>query len=489
MQRASEERRVDPAVLANLGATTAAQRANRDRLAAGAACVVTGQQAGLFGGPLYTVYKAAAAVVDARALEAETGTPCVPVFWLQNEDHDFAEIAVCNVLGSDDVVHPIVVADDPARQGVSISQRPLDAAAALDEVARWVPSSGPAMALLRRCYEGGSADQGFRAWLEALFAEEGLLVVDPCAEDLRAAAKTVHLEAWDRAGELGAALASRAEALQAAGFQVQVHVRPSAPLSFVHPRGPSGPRYRVEPAGPGRLRLCGTDREVDVAAVEDGPFTSSALLRPIVQDHLLPTAAIVGGPGEIAYFAQLPPLYEALDVPMPLVVPRARFRVVDAAWARTLRHLGLSADDLAAGRDALLPRVAPEAPGALAEDALRGDLVVPLQDALQSRIDAIVAVDPALERAVARTRRTTEHALERLIAKVQRARAVRDDITVGRLDRVLAALQPGGAPQERVHGWPWFGARYGVREFVRSVVDAVRPFDGALYDLPLEPTP
>ncbi len=114
MDRAAS-RPTEPRVLESLRPRTEAQARARDALAGGrACCVVTGQQAGLFGGPLYTIYKAASAIADAHALEAETSVPCVPVFWLQNEDHDFAEIAYCHVLGADGAVHRVAVDDEGA---------------------------------------------------------------------------------------------------------------------------------------------------------------------------------------------------------------------------------------------------------------------------------------------------------------------------------------------------------------------------------------
>lgn len=467
----ASSRRIHPAVLDALVATTPAQEQNRDALGRpGTTAVVTGQQAGLFGGPLYTIYKAAAAIADARALAKETGTPCVPVFWLQNEDHDFAEIASCSVLGTDGALHTLAVPDDPADRDRSIAARRLGPAVttALDTVADLLdglPDADATLDLLRQSYTPDrSPDAAFRAWIETLFAPHGLLVVDPWV--LQGAALPVHHRAIEDAARIATTLGERSQALTDAGFPVQVHVRPGSPLCFVHPDGPSGPRRRFDGLPP-----------------DGATFSTSALLRPILQDSWLPTVAYVGGPGEIAYFAQLPPLYAAFDLPTPLVVPRARFRVIDDASRRLLDHLGIDADALSAPRETLLGRLVRPTGDHPDPVALEAALLDPLRAALAAFGPHADALDPGLARATAKTTGTVVEAVTRLVERYRRTLAQGDTVTTDRLDRLRVRLQPDGAPQERVHAWPWFAARYGVRGFVDTVLDAVVPFDGALRDL------
>jgi bacillithiol synthase len=486
----ASRREVHPAVLEALSVTTDAQRTHRDALARpGAAVVVTGQQAGLFGGPLYTVYKAAAAIADARALARETGGPCVPVFWLQNEDHDHEEIASARVLGSDGALHTVAVPGRPEDERRSIGARRLGPGvdAALDQVAALLgglSEADAALGLLRRCYTAdASPDGAFRAWVDALFAPHGLLVLDPRHPALVEAARPLHQRAIRDAGPHADALSERVRALRDAGYDAQVHVRPGAPLPFVHPDGLDGPRYRLEPDGEGGYRLAGVDGRLSAEAVARSAFSTSALLRPILQDTLLPTAAYVGGPGEIAYFAQLPPLYEAYGLPMPLIVPRARFRVVDEGAARLLDQLGLAAEALDQRRDALLASVVRPPEGGVSPEALEAAVMAPVRDALAGFAAWAEALDPALARAAEKTGATVGDAVGRLADRYRKALARADQVAVDRLDRLLARLQPEGAPQERVHAWPWFGARYGVEDLVGAVLEATAPFDGALKEL------
>lgn len=445
-------RRVHPAVLDAVDATTDAQRRSRERLATGT-CVVTGQQAGLFGGPLYTLYKAAAAIVDARALGA------APVFWLQNEDHDIAEIATTHVLAGDGLR---AVAIAHTHDGRSVGAHRLgpsvdDALAEVDAILRGLTHADAARTLLRDTYRPERApDVAFRALLEALFAEHGLLVVDPRHPALARAAEVVHHRAIEESGPIGEILAHRAEALRAAGFPVQVQIRPDLPLSFVHPEGPDAPRRRTAdiPAG--------------------ATFSTSALLRPILQDTWLPTSAIVAGPGEIAYFAQLPPLYAHFGLRMPAVVPRASFVVVDEGADRLLEQLGLTVPALAEARERLLARLA--RPGDHADpDHVEARLMGGIQAALDD-------LGP-LRSSLGKTPSQVLDAAARLVERYRRAVAEADAVTVGRLDRLIARLRPDGAPQERVHGWPWVLARYGPDRFVSAVLDAVVPFDGTTREL------
>lgn len=473
------ERSIHPAVLASLVATTPAQEESRRLLAeGGACCMVTGQQAGLFGGPLYSVYKTAAAIANARALTAETGVPCVPIFWLQNEDHDFEEIATCAV-PVDTAMQRISVSAAPEEAGRSIAARRFDdgIVAAVDALADCLtgPHAAAVIEQVRAAYRPGrSPCAAFRDLIEALFADHGLLVVDPMA--IPEAAEAVHRRALDEARTISARLQAQVDAIEAAGFTAQVHVRTGAPLSFYHPEGLTGARQRIEPE-PGHCAHCGAEHDESVHE-SVGMHTTSALLRPILQDTWLPTAGYVGGPGEIAYFAQLPPLYAHFDLPMPMIIPRARFQVIDAKATRLLEQLGLAPQDLTSNRDAMLARVGRTDTG-MAPEALEAALLAPMRAALDA-FTPHAAFDKGLAKATAKTRASLTAVAERLIDRYRRTLAREDTVTIDRLDRLLTLLLPDGAPQERVHCWPWYGAQFGVRGFVDLILAATIPFKGTV---------
>ncbi len=486
--RAALRRSLHPAVRASIRANTDAQQQSLAALSEGV-CVVTGQQAGLFGGPLYTLHKAASAIVDARALQAETGVPCAPVFWLQDEDHDFAEIASIALLDRGGALRRASVEGLAEEAGRSVAHRRLgpsvhDALALLETCIDGLPHAQAVVDLMRGAYRPeASPASAATAIIERLFAAHGLLVVDPAHPGLAGAAQPVHDLAFREAGPISVALQAQVDALQAAGRPAPVHIRPDSPLSFVHPDGPTEARYRIEPAD-GGFRLCGTDRTVSKSVATGAARSTSALLRPILQDTWLPTAAYVGGPGELAYLAQMPPLWLAYDLPIPLVVPRGRAVLLDSTARRLMDQLGVGVGDLAADRDALLAALATAGPDLPEPDALLQQLTVQAEATLQAFSQTAEALDPGLAKSVHKTARSLNHAATKLVDRYRAALAGRDGVLVDRLDRLLARVHPG-APQERVHTWAPFAARVGIDTLVNHVIDGISPFDPTLVEISL----
>ena len=387
----------------------------------GAVAVVTGQQIGLFLGPLYTVYKAATVVACAKALEAEAGTRCVPVFWLQTEDHDAAEIDHVWINDGHELKRLHVPLGLNARVSVGNAVLGDDVQAALSQL--------PDSSLFANHYRPGTRwSDAFAGVLRTLFPS--LLIVDP--RQHCSATAEIHLRAVDDADRISSLLSQRAQELEQAGFQVQVPVGADVSLSFFHPQGPNGPRYRLA-------------KKDITCSPQQSPesFSSSALLRPIIQDTLLPTAAIVGGPGELNYFAQLAPLYEFYDLPMPMLIPRARFRVIDVSTRRALEALGLYPQD--------------------AEDV---DLLQRLQKGVSPSPEEIEAeLNAAAEKSlsaipmpdvVARTKGTIARAASRAMLRYRRSIANQDAVLTQRVERIQRSLFPNQTPQERVLGLPSF---------------------------------
>ncbi|MGA9523427.1 MAG: bacillithiol biosynthesis BshC, partial [Myxococcaceae bacterium] len=290
------------------------------------------------------------------------------------------------------------------------------------------------------------------------------------------------------ADPIASALLERSAALEQAGFHAAVHVRSASPLSFFHPEGPEGPRYRLETSGAGYSEVGGARVHTQaqlLAALERDPlcFSTSALLRPILQDTLLPTVAYVGGPGELAYFAQLAPLYRLFDRPMPLVVPRARFRVISTEVRALLRELAIEADDAALPLDELLARcVQPEGSAPSSEEIARR-LLGPFHAAMAELEPTFAPSADAMSTPIRKTRSTVERAIRKLAGKYEAAQRRSQYPRVDEARRVQQFLYPDGAPQERVHGFAWYASRFGERAFLDCVLGAVRPFDGASRDL------
>ena len=518
---------------------SAAREANLNALAKGGAAVVaTGQQVGLFLGPLYTFYKAASAVAVARAIEAESGIRCVPLFWLQTEDHDFAEIRTCAVAGSDGQPVQLQVAE-VGEARVSVAHRCLgtEIDGVLDQLASLLdgqPGAEEVLTLLRAHYRPGkSLAAAFAGVLATLFADEGLLFLDPRDARIAALAAPIYRSCLEDADVIERILQDRQAALSAAGFATQVPVR-SCALVFFHQDRAAGPRFRLQkragdgagaigaefhhrergehrdgsegkegldpdpepfpsglcglsalcgetpeaPMGAGAWALAGTTATVadaellDLLAREPLRFSTSALLRPIVQDALLPTAAYVGGPGEINYFAELGPLYQHFGVVPPLLVPRARFRCVDARTRRLLEQSGLVAADLAQPSRDIRARLHPAVPaGSPDPQELRDRVARQILPAVEEIASAISATGEPLRRPAQRTRDSVAYALERLIGRYARGLVERDETTLRRIEKLEMVLNPGGVAQERFYGWPWLASRLGPAVFKRLVFE------------------
>jgi bacillithiol biosynthesis cysteine-adding enzyme BshC len=486
-------------------APSAAGAAALDALARGdTAVVATGQQVGLFLGPLYSFYKAASAIAVARALEAETGVRCVPLFWLQTEDHDFAEIASVTVAGPGGAAVRLSLAPDPAcPPRASVAHRRLgdDVGALLATLAEALgpgPAATDTIAVLARHYQPGRPlGAAFAGAMAELFAEEGLLFFDPRGEAVGRLAVPLHQRAIDAAAEIGRRLEARRDALAAAGFDEQIANRPGCALSFFHPDGPTGDRFRLARiAGPaGAWGLSGRKGSLPDGTLEGAlaraplRFSTSALLRPLLQDSLLPIAAYVGGPAEVSYFAQLGPLYELFGLSPPLVVPRGRFRCLDARDRRRLEKLGIGADEVGHARETVRKvarRPAPGEPDSLALAAAVRDDILLRVDRLAETVAAVDAADRNLVRAAVRTRATVAYALRRLTDRAARSALARDRAAFARLDRLVAALCPDGVPQERAYGWPSLAGRHGpvtLKRLVFARLAEAGPFGTDLLDL------
>lgn len=470
----------------------AAREANLRLLRAGCAAVVTGQQVGLLLGPLYTVYKAASAIAVARALSAETGEPVVPVFWLQTEDHDLPEVASCHVLRRD--AEPVALALPAPEQRISLEHVALppeiDAVlAALRQQLDGALFAREHCDRLARHYRAGAGyAQAFAGLLAELFADEGLVFIDPRRPALAVAAAPVHERGLLDARRIGQALCERSAALQAAGFEAPVHVRPDAPLSFFHPQRSDGPRYRLLSDAAVLREVGGAGahtRQSLLATLHEDPlrFSSSALLRPIVQDCLLPTAAYVGGPGELAYFAQMAPLYAAYEMPMPLLVPRARVRVLEPKAERLLRRYELAPGDESASLEALLARCTSAQAGALPAAEVEQRLSAGVKQVLAELSRQLPQLGSELESAADNTRAAFDKASARFARKYQSALLHRHAGVNADLQRLKALLQPLDQPQERVLCFSYFAARHGERGFLERVFQLIEAWDPSVKDL------
>src|ERR1700723_3667126 len=323
-----------------------------DRLASGAVAIVTGQQVGLFTGPAYSLYKAITAAACAEEL-SRRGVDAVPVFWLATEDHDLAEInhaAWTTRTGLAEFILP----GNAAEEGRRVGEIALGEAITASVVTAMDTLEGPYAAevarALRESYTPGDTyGSAFGKLMTRLVAGRGIIFLDPLDSRLHHFASGIYRRAIDDADTLGDELLGRSKELENDGFHAQVKVTRETTLLFYNVNGRRQPlRSRNGDFTVGKTRFSLDELR---SAIDKSPeaFSANVLLRPIIQDTLLPTAAYIGGPAEIAYMAQNQIIYKSLLGRMPAIVPRAAFTLVDPLIARVLAKFDLDVRDVFRG--------------------------------------------------------------------------------------------------------------------------------------------
>ena len=442
--------------------------------------ITTGQQPGLFTGPLYTIHKALSARALASLLERRWQRPVVPVFWLAGDDHDYAEATAAHWLGPDGALMSMALEPRP----VAAPQRPMSRepvpARAVELLAELVTAlpDGPArdqtIDWLGRHYRtDASLAQAFGGALAEVLGPLGILCFDATAPAAKAAAAPTILAAARRAGELDRLLVTRAADLEAAGQNPGVKVGDGATLAFLD--GPGGrDRLVLDPAGY-RTRRGGemvSDPELArIAREEPTRLSPNVLLRPVIESALLPTVGYVAGPGELRYLALAEALYEPLGVVKQLAVPRWSGVVVEPRVTRSLEKFGATMAELFDGPAQVEQRVLhglvpPDFDPAFAEARQR-------IEAGYDRIMAVAkAIDPTLLKPAAATRSGALTGLGDLEKRLLQAQKRRQGEVMAQLDRARTAIRPGGAPQERVIGLPALAGRYGIG-FLSELADHI----------------
>ncbi len=427
------------------------------RFRAGAVAVVSGQQVGLLGGPLYSILKAAAALQLAAELSAR-GIDAVPVFWLATEDHDLAEVNQVALPGPDGRFENATLSLAPT--GESAGRTDSAAHLPVGQV-RFGPEVEPLVertcqllspeigAMLRSSYRPGeSFGSAFGRLFSKLFAGTGLILLQPLDREVHALAAPLLLQAAQSAQELDQELLRRGRQLRNAGYHEQVKVTASSTLLFVLQ---DGDRTVMHTAGDdflvGAQRL--SRAEVFRRLQEDpGQFSPNVLLRPVVQDYLLPTVAYFGGPAEIAYFAQAGVVYQRLLGRVTPVLPRLSATVVNRHMQRLLDRYGLQLPDLFAGETKLREKIASRVlPPALREQFEQSAQSV--EKSVNGLTGLLKDLDATLAPAAEKAGRKMQYQLQRLAGRAARAELRKQEQLARDAAELMNGLLPGGHLQER----------------------------------------
>jgi len=429
----------------------------------GTVAIVTGQQVGLFSGPAYTIYKAITAACVAREL-TERGIPAVPVFWLATEDHDLDEVN--HVWTFDGAHHPVSLKVDvppeiAGRQrpvgGIAIEHAPVDQLAA--SLAGF-PHGEEVAAMVREAYRPGvTLGEGFHALLKQLLAKLNLLFLDPLDPAIRNISAPIVSEALMAAPALKARLVERNRELEAAGYHAQVHIEEKTSLFFLLDRGERVPVRRKD-SDYGDLR----DRAAEVSP--------NALLRPVVQDYLLPTAAYVGGPAELAYFAQSQVIYDRLLGRMPVVMSRSSFTLLESRAAKLLQRYRMTVAQTLTDEETLQSRIA----RTLAPDSVIrafADAAGGTEGSLDALRAELSRFDPTLAAALDKSRTKILYQLGKTRRKIEHELLHRDQRAKDEAEYLGNLLFPHRHLQERFYSILPFVARHGL-DLIDRLYDAAR---------------
>ena len=424
---------------------------NIARLRAGASALVTGQQVGLFGGPLFSLFKALTTIKLAGEATS-AGSDCVPIFWLATSDHDLDEINHVSLLGPDGSLQKFSASTRglPDAPVGTVSFGPeiepvVEAAAALlgdSEVTKF----------LREAYRPGeNFGSAFARLFARLFAQWGVILLDASDPELHRIAAPIYSAAIDQAAELDDALLARGRELEAAGYHQQVKVTPSSTLLFTLRQGARVPVHRRTNGGGAEFLV--NDETISQAellrriASEPEQFSANVLLRPVVQDYLLPTLAYVGGAAEIAYFGQGAVVYKALLGRATPILPRFSATIVESKPQALLERYHLTVPDVFHGPDLLRET--------LARHTLPADLQTAFDRAQSSLRQSLGSIQQSLERldktlveAATNAASKMQHQLEQLRSRAARAELRQSEVS-GSSCRIA---QPRAVPQQSSAG-------------------------------------
>src|SRR5208337_1176517 len=442
---------------------------NIERLREGAFAIVTGQQVGLFGGPLMSPLKVGSMLALAKQVQ-QSGVECVPVFWLATEDHDLEEVNQSLFLTHDFQLVPFK-ADTAGTAGAPVAH--IRFAEGTNElVAQAANLLGESLAAdyLRESYvEGETFSNAFAKLYTRIFREHGLILLDPSDPELHRIAAPLFVDALRRSAELDQAVLERNRELRDAGYHEQVKVTAQSTPLFALVDGARVPVHRANGQfSIGKERLSSEALEMRIQAAPEN-FSANVLLRPVLQDYWLPTLAYIGGPAEVAYFAQGAVVYEKLLGRITPILPRMSATLIEPRIERLLTKYEVELPELFHGECELRDCIAARSlPSALKENFEQARRVV--EDAMQRVSESLQTLDPTLVEAASRATSKMRYQVDRLQKRAAHAELRRSEIVARHAAQIENALYPKKSLQEREIAGLYFYAKYGP-ELINRLVE------------------
>jgi len=443
--------------------------------------VVSGQQAGLFTGPLYTIYKALSAVKLAGCLRTRN-TKSVPVFWMASEDHDFVEVATAQFISRECQLSKVEVPQSLHSEGQAVGKVVLDQSieSVINDLFERLPNSEFATDMKRLLQSAWQPGRGyadsFASMMTALLGRYGLIFLDPLDPELKNLAAPLYARAARRAPDIAAAVEERSRKLEAAGYHAQVMATANSFPLFL--RDDHGARHAVSRIENGKYKAKECEEEytaeelAELALQSPERFSPNVTLRAVVQDYLLPTIAYYGGAAEVAYFAQTAEVYRLLERPATPILPRSSLTMIERHTGRILERYNLMLADFFEGLEPVMKRVVEEYLGAgTAKQFTETENHV--NQELDKLRNNLASVDPTLADALETGRRKINYQLEGLRSRFHRAQMTRDEAAQRQLQRAFDQLCPQKDLQERHINITSLLARHGtyVIEWIYNAVN------------------
>jgi bacillithiol biosynthesis cysteine-adding enzyme BshC len=453
-------------------------------------CVVTGQQTGVLGSPLLSLYKLISAEIYSRHLQERLNHPVVPVFWLQTEDHDLEEISTINILNQG--LDPKSITLDSEAYKNSFEQKLSVGSISFSEntydtIVSFLSSAGYSILnyefkeiLKTSINKNETLSTSFAKWMFSIAPQTKAVFIDPRLSCFDALKKNIFKDAFIKNQEISRLLLEHTSMLREKGRETPVLIKPDSPLPFFHPEGGNAPRYRLEyrnnqyTYGPDN-RIISQEELLTQLDTSPASFSSSALLRPVIQDYMLPSLAYIGGATELNYLEQTKPLYPFFGIKTPLWIPRAQSIVLDQKNISFLSSLSydpnaLLVDNITTTQNNLKDIFLSSMENA---DALQ-EKINPLLSQIETILsDKPLSHDPNLERPLQKTIEGSRNNIAKFLEKYNQSILRSDEVFSRRLEKLLHIAFPNGMPQERVLSSIWLVARYGITsiELLYSSID------------------
>ncbi|REL38215.1 bacillithiol biosynthesis cysteine-adding enzyme BshC [Rhodohalobacter sp. SW132] len=444
--------------------------------------VVTGQQVSLFGGPLFTIYKTITAILTAKNIEADTGRKVVPVFWLADEDHDIEEVSAVKLFQADTTdeftyKHKDYQYHPPAAGNIHLGDEFVRFEKKVEEQLDETDFTDRLLNELRKYYTPEQTfAQSFGRWLLSIFEDDGLILAGNNHKKIKEFTKDVFITAVDHQNEISNLLDDTTYNLIDAGYHGQVDVNPSNLFYF----DDNGRRIKIH-FEDDKWRIPDKDWNSAelIAEIDSDPerFSPNVFLRPVIQDHLLPVIGYVGGPGEIAYYAQMKEIYPVFDKQMPPIIPRFSLTLIESAIDRILGELPFEWTDYQQRIEDLEQNYIEKT-----EEHDVEKMFTVWQNHIEelSRVkkQQISEIDPTLAGSVGKATAAYFNELEKVKGKVYRSMKKQDQIQIDRIMRIKQNLFPNGNLQEREIAFVYYMNRYGLNiwDYLMDALQDEEPF-------------